>query len=168
MWRTIPLTKIVLRMLVFGAVLGLLLGLLTKFAFDSTIPAPRSFYLPQIIKGGVFDGVILGALIGIALALYAGVLHRTSHKPHLFKFAFVIIATIGSLAIVQQPFHIGTLAEIGFDWSWALLDSVLRTIIIVTVLKHVAFGLASLFVASRYLHEVSAHLMRSKAQLASV
>ncbi len=160
----IPLTKIVLRMLFLGAILGLLLGLVTIFAFDWSIPLPRSYFHPQIIKGNVFDGAVLGALIGIALALYAGVLHRASHKPHYFKFAFVIVATIGSLAIVQEPFHIVTIAEFGLDWSWALFNTTLGLVLIVTVVKHVAVGLASLFVAGCYLHEVSARLMRSNGQ----
>ena len=167
MWRTIPLTKIVLRMLVFGAVLGLVQALLTIFAFEGSIPEPRSYFIPQIIKGGVFEGAILGALIGLAMALYAGIVHRTIQKPHLFKFALLIVATMVSFVVVQQPFHIVTWIELGIPldtWFRQFSDSVLTPLFFATIAKHAAIGMMSLYTAGRYLSEASAQYMKSTGQ----
>jgi hypothetical protein len=161
MWQAIPLTKVVLRMLVFGVVLGLALGLVTIVAFDFSISEPRAYFNPVAI---VLDGAILGTLVGVALALYAGVVHRVSHKEHNFKFAFVIVATIGSLAIVQEPFHITVFGATGIRLSWALTDSLLRSFLVVIIAKHAAIGLMSLYVAGRYLREAGAQFMRSTGQ----
>ena len=124
MWRAIPLIKIVLRMVAFGALLGASLGLVTVVAFESTVPEPKSQYQLQIVLGGVKDGVLLAGLAGIAMASYAGIVHRTVHKPAHFRFAMLIVATIVTLVVVQHPFHIVSLSEFGIrlvDWvPWAL------------------------------------------------
>ena len=167
MWRTIPLTKIVLRMLVFGAVLGLVQALLRIIAFEGSIPEPRSYFLPQIIKGGVFEGAVLGALIGLAMALYAGIFHRTIQKPHVFKFGLLIVATIVSFVVVQQPFHIVTWIELGIPldtWLRQYFDSVLTLLFFATIAKHLAIGLMSLYAASRYLSEASTQFMKSTGE----
>ena len=170
MWRAVPLAKILLRMAAFGAVLGAALGLLTIFAFESTLPAPKSYFQPRIILGGVMNGLILGSLVGIAMALYAAVAHRSIHKPAHFRFAMLIVATIVSLAVVQQPFHIVTLSEIGLslgDWlTWGLLEanSLGIALPVGTIAKHTAIGMMSLFVAGKYLREASAQYMKSAGQ----
>lgn len=171
MWRAVPLAKVIMRMAAFGALLGASLGLLTIIAFDSTIPAPKSYYHPRIILGGVKDGVLLAGLAGIAMALYAAAAHRTIHKPAHFRFAMLIVATIVSLVVVQQPFHIVTLIEIGiplFDWDlWAqrYADSVFIPLLFAaTIAKHVAIGLMSLYVANRYLREGTAQFLKSTEQ----
>ena len=167
MWRTIPLTKIVLRMLVFGTVLGLVQSLLRIFAFEGSIPEPRSYFIPQIIKGGVYEGAILGALIGLAMALYAGIVHRSIQNPHLFKFALLIVATIVSFVVVQQPFHIVTWIQLGIPldtWFRHFSDSVLTPMFVATIANHVAIGLMCLYAASRYLSEASTQFMKSTGQ----
>lgn len=156
-------------MVIFGALLGASLGLVTVFAFESTIPAPKSQYHPQIILGGVKDGVLLAGLVGTAMALYAGIVHRTVQKPAHFRFAMLIVATIVSLAVVQPPFHIVTLNEFGIpliDWVvWALreADLVMIALFVATIAKHVAIGLMSLYAASHYLRDASASFMKSRA-----
>lgn len=169
MWRAIPLAKIVLRMAAFGALMGALLGLVSLIAFESTVPAPKSDSHPQIILGGVKDGVVLTSLVGIAMALYAGIAHRTVQKPAYFRFAMLIVATIVSFAVVQHPFHIVTLSEFGVplvDWVlWALreADPVLIPLFVATIAKHVAIGAMSLYAASRYLRDASASFSKSRA-----
>lgn len=169
MWRATPLAKMVLRMTAFGALLGASLGLVTLVAFESTVPAPKSDSHPQIILGGVKDGVLLTSLAGLAMALYAGIVHRTVQKPVYFRFALLIVATIVSLVVVQHPFHIVTLSEFGIplvDWVvWALreADPVLIPLFIATIAKHVAIGSMSLYAASRYLRDASASFSKSRA-----
>ena len=120
--------------------------------------------------GEVINGAILGVLIGLAMAFYAGIVHRSIHKPSHFRFAMLIVATIASLAVVQRPFHIVPLTEFGMplvDWVlWALRDAdpVLIPLFFATIAKHVAIGLMSLYVASRYLREASAQFMKSTGQ----
>lgn len=170
MWRVRPLAKIVLRMLFFGLILGLALGMLTIVAFRSSIPAPPPYYYQRIMLGEVVNGAILGLLIGLAMASYAGIVHRSIHKPPHFRFAMLIVATIASLAVVQRPFHIVSLGEFGIplvDWViWALRDAdpVLIALFFATIAKHIAIGLISLHVASRYLSEASAQFMKSTGQ----
>ena len=169
MWRAIPLIKIVLRMVAFGALLGASLGLVTVVAFESTVPEPKSQYQLQIVLGGVKDGVVLAGLAGIAMASYAGIVHRTVHKPAHFRFAMLIVATIVTLVVVQHPFHIVSLSEFGIrlvDWvPWALreADPVLIPLFFATIAKHVAIGLMSLYAASRYLRDASASFSKSRA-----
>ena len=169
MWRVIPLTKMVLRMAAFGALLGASLGLVTLIAFESKVPAPKSHYQLQIVLGGVKDGVALAGLAGIAMALYAGIVHRTVQKPAYFRFALLIVATIASLVVVQHPFHIVTLSEFGIplvDWVlWALreADPVLIPLFFATIAKHVAIGAMSLYAASRYLRDASESFSKSRA-----
>lgn len=170
MYRAKPLIKIVLRMVVFGAVLGLSLGSLLILALDSTLPLPRAFYHRVIITELFVDGVILGGLIGVAMALYAAVAHRRIHKPLHFRFAMLIVSTIVTLAVVQKPFHImimtsSELGVEGFAWALQYADSVLLTLYFGTIAKHVAIGLMSLFVAGRYLREASAQFMNSPGQV---
>ena len=161
--------KIVLRMVAFGALLGASLGLVTVVAFESTVPAPKSQYQLQIVLGGVKDGVVLTGLAGIAMALYAGIVHRTVHKTAHFRFAMLIVATIVSFAVVQHPFHIVSLSEFGIplvDWLlWALreADPVLIPLFFATIAKHVAIGLMSLYAASRYLRDASRSFSKSRA-----
>lgn len=169
MWRAIPLAKMVLRMVVFGALLGASLGLVTVIAFQSTIPAPKSHYHPQIIVGAVEDGVLLAGLAGIAMALYAGIVHRYVHKPAHFRFALLIVATIVSLAVVQYPFHIMTLSEFGIPLIdgvlWALREgnSAMIALFAATIVKHTAIGWMSLYAASRYLRDASESFSKSRA-----
>ena len=170
MWRAVPLAKVIIRMAVFGAILGASLGLLTLIAFESTVPEPRSYYHPRIIFGGVTDGILLGALTGFAMAIYAAVAHRTIHKPSLFRFAFLIVATIVSLLVVQQPFHVVTLSEFGIPlrdwvhWALAVADPVYILLLAATIAKHVAIGLMSLYAAGKYMREASAQYMKSTGQ----
>ncbi len=167
MWRLNPLLKIILRMGVFGLILGLALGLFIIVAFESKFPGPISYYYQQIMLGEVANGVVLGGLIGLAMAVYTGIVHRTIQKPHLFKFALLIVATIVSFAVVQQPFHIVTFIELGISpdtWFWALSDSVLASLFFAIIAKHVAIGLMSLYAAGRYLREASAQTMKSTGQ----
>ncbi len=170
MRRAIPLVKIVLRMLIFGLILGAALGLLTIVAFGSTFYAPKSFYYQQAMQGEVINGAILGALIGLALAMYSCVAHRTIHKPHLFKFALLIVATIVTLAVEQGPFHIMVFAELGtelpnfLDWMLRSENFGMIAVFVGTIAKHVAVGLMSLYVAGRYLREASAQYLKSTGQ----
>ncbi len=170
MWRAVPLAKILLRMAAFGAVLGAALGLLTILAFESTLPAPKSYFQPRIILGGVMNGLILSGLVGVAMALYAAVAHRTIRKPARFRFAMLIVAMIVSLAVVQPPFDIVYLRAFGLslaDWVfWVLLEAKFGIIAVLvgTIAKHVGLGLMSLFVAGKYLREASALYMKSTGQ----
>lgn len=169
MWRAVPLAKIVLRMATFGALLGASLGLVTLIAFASTVPAPKSHYQLQIILSGVKDGVALAGLAGIAMALYAGIIHRTVHKPAHFRFAMLIVATIVSFAVVQHPFHIVTLSEFGIPlaewvlWAFREADPVLIPLFIATIAKHIAIGLMSLYTTSRYIRDASSSFSKSRA-----
>lgn len=170
MWRAVPLAKVLLRMTAFGAILGATLGVLTIFAFEARLPAPKSYVQPRIILGGLTDGLILGGMVGVVMALYAAVAHRTIHKPARFRFAMLIVALIVSLAVVQPPFDTVYLREFGLspaDWfSLALGEesTVLIALYFGTIAKHVAIGLMSLFVASHYLREASAQYMKSTGQ----
>ena len=168
MWRAVPLAKVLLRMAAFGAVLGAALGLLTIIAFESRLPEPKSYFQPRIILGGVMDGLILGGLVGIAMALYAAVAHRTIHKPARFRFAMLIVAMIVSLAVVQQPFHIVFFAELGtaswLDWVLRYADPGMIAVFVGTIAKHVGIGMLSLLVAGKYLREASARYMKSTGQ----
>lgn len=167
MWRAIPLAKILLRMAAFGAVLGAALGLLLIIAFESTLPETESIY-PQIILSYAVHGLILGGLVGVAMALYAAVAHRSIHKPAHFRFAMLIVATIVSLAVVQQPFHIVFFAELGtaswLNWVIRYADPGMIAMLVGTIAKHVAIGMMSLFVAGKYLREASAQYMKSPGQ----
>ena len=169
MWRAIPLANVVLRMTIFGVILGAALGLLTFVSFGPTFHrAPTIFYNHHSVLDEVVGGAILGAMTGIALAFYAGVAHRTIHKPRLFKFAFLIIAMIVSLAVVRGLFHIVTLSEIGIPlgaWiSSALTYSVTAALFFGTVAKHVATGLMGLYVANKYMGEASEHFKIASGQ----
>ena len=170
MWRTIPLVKVVLWMTVFGAILGALFGIPTLIAFESVLPAPRSYYIPRIAIGVVTDGILLGALTGIAMALYAAVAHRSIHRPSLFRFAMLIVATTVSIAVVQQPFHIVTLTEFGIplrDWLHAATtDESLGTLLLGTIAKHTAIGLMSLYLARKYMRENAERFLKATGQQA--
>ena len=115
------------------------------------------------------DGFAVAGLAGIAMALYAGIVHRYVQKPAHFRFAMLIVATIVSLAVVQHPFHIVTLSEFGIplvDWVlWALrgADPVLIPLFFATIAKHIAIGLMSLYAASRYLRDASESFSNSRA-----
>jgi len=152
-------------MAAFGVVSGVALSLLLIVAFQSTIPVPKSHYHPQIVLGGVQDGVLLGGLAGIAMALYAALAHRSIRKPSHFRFAMLIVATIVSLVVIQQPFHIMTIIEIGTfvgDWiSWTLSDPSIGLILFGAIGKHIAIGAMSMYVADRYLREATERLPKS-------
>lgn len=168
MWRAMPLAKMVLRMTLFGVILGAALGLLTVFLFESTIPAPKSLYHRQLILNGIMEGALLAGLAGVAMAFYAAVAHRAIHKPSHFRFAMLIIATIVSLAVVQQPFHIVTLSEFGLslsEWTHALTRGpVLPALLLGTIAKHIAIGMMSAYVAGNYIRETSERFMKATGQ----
>ena len=157
-------------MFVFGVILGTALGLLSIVAFRSSIPAPSSYYYPRIILGEIVSGAILAILIGVAMGCYAGIAHRTIRKPHFFKFALLIVATIVSLVVVQQPFHIVTLSELGIPLgdliSWAFRYPLDGLILFGTIAKHMVIGLTSIYVAGKYLREASERFLESTGQQA--
>ena len=157
MRRIMPLIKIVLRLLVFGLAMGAVLGLVFIIAFDGYLPAPAAQLHRQIVLGETMQGAILGGLTGLALAVYAGALHRVVNNASSFKFAFVIVAMIVSLLPLQSVFHVSTFQGLGAspgDWlPWVLSDPQMAALLFATIIKQVALGLMSAYAAGRYLKE---------------
>ena len=116
----------------------------------------------------VKEGLLLGLGLGIALAVYAGLLHRHTYKPVLFRFALVIVGMTVSLLLVQPPFHLSYLLDF-IDSPSDLLDLArfdpwIALFIMLSFAKHVAIGMMSLYAAGRYLGDASASFLNSREQ----
>ncbi|MCY3779691.1 MAG: hypothetical protein OXG78_05230 [Chloroflexi bacterium] len=166
MWRSIPLLKMVLRTTAFGLVLGSV-----EFMLKTQLPwfgYPAGSLFPLDGLSALKDSLTLGLALGIGLAVYAGLLHRTVYKPILFRFACVILGVMVSLLLVQPPFHLSFLLdELGTFGSlirFASYEPWIALLLLLTVAKHVAIGMTSLFAASRYLRDGTASHQASYAQ----
>jgi hypothetical protein len=166
MWRLIPVSKMILRMTVFGLVLGSV-----EFILKTQLPwfgYPAASMFPADGLLALKDNLTLGLALGIPMAVYAGLLHRTIVKPVLFRFALVILGTTVSLMLVQPPFHLSFLLDkLGaFSGliSFASYEPWMALLLVLTFAKHVAIGLMSLYAASRYLQDGMASYLKSREQ----
>lgn len=166
MWRLMPLSKMVLRMIVFGFVLkaGELLLMEGLPWFGGPPPGDYAARAPMMAK----DGLLLGLALGISMAVYAGILHRHVHKPALFHLALAIVGLTASLLLVQFPFHLSYLLDqLGplSDWiDFLRYEPWMVMLFGLTIAKHAAIGLMSLYAASRYLQDASASFQKSRVQ----
>lgn len=166
MWRIMPLSKMVLRMIVFGLVLRLSEMLLLEGLpwFGDPPSGDYTSGLPLIIN----EGLLLGLALGIPMVVYAGILHRNVHKPALFRLALAIVGLTASLLLVQFPFHLSYLLDqLGplSDWiDFVRYEPWMALLFGLTIVKHAAIGLMSLYAASRYLHDASASFQKSRVQ----
>ena len=157
MRRMIPFIKMTLRMTVFGLALGAVLGLLVIALFGATVPPGNSHIFLDVMKSEMLTGLVLGAVSGVAMALYTGLLHRNVHNPQSFRFALVIVGTVASLALIEAPLGLSFLVDdaapmpeliryASYDISFALL-------LLGAIGKHAAIALMSWYAAGRYLKE---------------
>ena len=95
--------------------------------------------------------------VGIGNGFYARVLHRRVSRPALFRFALVILGLTASLALVQAPFHptflFHELGPLSGLINFAGREPWIYGLLLLTLVKHVAIGLMSLYAAGRFLHE---------------
>lgn len=166
MWRSIPLLKIILRTTVFGLVLGSV-----EFMLKTQLPwfgYPAGSLFPLDGLSALKDSLTLGLALGIALALYAGLLHRTVTKPILFRFAFLILGVMGSLLLVQPPFHLpfllDELGSFGGLIGFASYEPWMGLLLLLTFAKHMAIAMMSLYAASRFLRDGAASYLKSRQQ----
>jgi len=168
MWRWIPLIKLVLRTTVFGLVLGAV-----EFLLKTQLPwfgYPAASMFPANANGALAlrDSLTLGLALGIALAVYAGLLHRTIVKPVLFRFALLILGTIVSLLLVQPPLHLpyllNELASIDQLIAYASYEPWMALLLVLTFAKHAVIGLMSLYAADRYMRDGRASYLKSREQ----
>lgn len=161
-----PLSKMILRMIVFGLVLRVSEMLLLEGLpwFGNSSSGDYITWLPMTL----IEGLQLGLALGIPMALYTGLLHRNSYKPELFRFALVIIGLTISLLLIQLPFHLSYLLDhLGplSDWiGYLYYEPLLAIFVAIAVAKHLAIGLMSLCAASRYLRDASASFQKSRVQ----
>ncbi len=159
MLRTKSLIKLILRMTAFGLVLGAVMGLLIIALFGVDFFAPAGILYIQLMQSELLTGALLGSVTGLAMALYAGLLHRQVHRPQLFRYALAIVALAASLILVEPPVRLNFLLDdiaampglfdyIGYDASFGIA-------LLASVGKHALFALVACFCASRYLAETA-------------
>lgn len=166
MWRLIPLAKMALRLTVFGLLMGSV-----EFLLKTQLPwfgYPAASLFPADGLPALKEGLTLGLALGISFAVYAGLLHRTVVKPVLFRFALVILGTAVSLLLVQPPFHLSFLLDELGAFSelirFASYEPWMALLLLLSVAKHVAIGLMSLYAAGRYIRDASASYLKSREQ----
>ena len=157
MRRAIPLLKMILRMAVFGAMLGAGLGLLAIALFGETVPAPQSHFFARIMRSELLTGAILGAATGLAMALYTALLHRDRRNPRSFRQALVIVATAASLALIEAPlglsFVVDEAAPLRDLIAFISYDSVFALLLLAAIGKHAVFALMAWQASGSYLKE---------------
>lgn len=155
-----------LRMTVFGLLLGALEFMLKTQLPWFGYPAESFFFVDGL--PALKDSLTLGLALGIPFVVYAGVLHRTVVKQAMFRFALVILGTVESLLLVQPPFHLSFLLDELGAFSglirFASYEPWMALLLLLSVAKHVAIGLMSLYAAGRYLRDASASYQKSREQ----
>jgi len=145
MWRTIPLAKMVLRMALFSAALGVLEGLALYAVAPGTVDSLGLLRLYIIHQA--FAGLFLGLIIGLLMALFTLIFYRRINKPQLFQFAMVILTTIAALVLIQPQLG-------GFNTAREFYPF-FRKLLVISVAKLTAIALFSSTVARKYIIETS-------------
>ena len=169
------LAKIVLWMTLVCTLLSVLLTVLWVLRVEAANPVPQPpRFRTEFIYEQITSGVLTGALIGLAMALYASVDRWTIHRLAHFRLALFIVAAIVSLVYVGGYFHIAHVTIYGFS----LLDLMLMvaedpemateptTLLLIfgTVAKYVTIGFMSLYLAGNYWREASQLSLKPKAE----
>ncbi len=120
MWRTIPLSKMVLLMVAIGIALSIAEHLVYELRplYEAT---PESL-LGNVARHAIVEGLYWGCTVGIAMALVTAVLYRRIHKPTLYLFAMVIVATVVTMATqpIPLPYFIKMTAQMPDGGVWLL------------------------------------------------
>lgn len=157
MLRTKSLIKLILRMTFFGALLGGAMGLLVIALFGAGFFSPAGIHYIQLMQSELFKGTLLGGATGLVLALYAGLLHRNTYKPQLFRYAMAIVALAASLILVDPPitlrFLLDDIAALPGLFGYMGYDASFGIVLLASVGKHGLFALMAYFCAGRYLSD---------------
>lgn len=169
------LAKFVLWMTIVCTLMSVLLAFLWTQAVDAVNPGPipprfRADFIYEEITGGV----LTGALIGMAMALYARVDRWMIRRLARFRLALLIVAMIASLVYLGGIFHIAHSSAFRhslFDFivmvaGYPEIAAMPTTILLIfgTLAKYATIGFMSLYLAGKYWRETTQLSLKRKAE----
>ncbi len=150
MWRTIPLLKMLGRMVFYCIavnILGYLLHHTVGFrAITSSIPESILALLLYEAEIIAFDTVCISIISGLAMALVTAICFRQIHRPTFYRFAML---TVSLIFIVS---HFGPYLHEAVLHFWRVTQGV-RAFYLVVMLQLVLLAYASQIVAGKYLRD---------------
>ena len=130
MWRLAPLSKMVLFMVAMSIPLSIAEHLV--YEVRPLYGATPESLLGNVVRHAIIEGLYWGCALGIAMALVTAVLYRRIHKPTLYLFAMVIVATVVTMATQPIPlrYFINMTAQMPDGGVW-LLAYLARTVLMI-------------------------------------
>ena len=171
------LFKSVLWMTIVCTLLSVVLAFLWTQAVDTVNPGPiPPRFRADFLYEEITSGVLTGALIGFAMALYAAVDRWTNHRLAYFRFALFIVAALASLVYLGGIFHIAHSSAFRhslFDFIVMVAENpeiaampTTNVLIFGTLAKYVTIGFMSLYLAGNYWREDHSTVAEAKSQAA--